>query len=115
MAFITFSFLIQIIPPLNPIQSTDEWNRFRHFASQYGIVYGESGLYPFEVKNAAKVRPEDLRALKAFKEDYPNSQRTLLYRGSERFVRDGILCLPCEEFLSALEPNQILAELLGAD
>lgn len=79
------------------------------------VVYGESGLFAFEVKNTAKVRPDDLRALKAFKEDYPESQRSLLYRGSERFVRDGILCQPCEEFLSALEPNQILAEHFCAD
>ncbi len=71
------------------------------------IVYGESGLYAIEVKNAAKVRPEDLRALKAFKEDYPESRQMLLYRGGERFVRDGILCRPCKEFLSALQPNRI--------
>lgn len=71
------------------------------------IVYGESGLYAFEVKNAAKVRPDDLRALKAFKEDYPDSKQMLLYRGGERFVRDGILCLPCEEFVLALHPNRM--------
>lgn len=70
------------------------------------IVYGESGLYALEVKNAGRVRPEDLRALKAFAEDYPQSKRYLLYRGRERLVRDGILCMPCEEFLLELHPNR---------
>jgi predicted AAA+ superfamily ATPase len=70
------------------------------------IVYGESGLYALEVKNASKVRPEDLRALKAFAEDYPQSKRFLLYRGKERLMRDGILCMPSEEFLLRLHPNR---------
>ncbi|MCX6950549.1 MAG: DUF4143 domain-containing protein [Opitutae bacterium] len=70
------------------------------------VVYGASGLFAVEVKNSAQVRPEDLRALKNFAEDYPQSQCYLLYRGKERLKRDGILCLPCEEFLTQLQPDQ---------
>ena len=70
------------------------------------IVYGESGLYAMEVKNTRQVRPEDLRGLKAFAEDYPQSQRYLLYRGKERLKRDGILCIPCEDFLLQLLPDR---------
>ena len=70
------------------------------------VVYGESGLYALEVKNSRQIRPEDLRGLKAFAEDYPESRRYLLYRGKERLKRDGILCLPCEEFLVQLLPDQ---------
>lgn len=73
------------------------------------ILYGESGLYAFEVKNSAQVRPEDLRALKSFSEDYPQSRRFLLYRGKERLLRDGVLCLPCEEFLLTLHPGKEIA------
>lgn len=69
------------------------------------VVYGESGLYALEVKNAAQVRSGDLRGLKIFAEDYPESRRILLYRGKERILTDGILCLPCEEFLKALVPG----------
>ena len=29
-----------------------------------------------------------------------------LYRGEERFLRDGILCLPCEDFLLPLRPGK---------
>ena len=70
------------------------------------IVYGESGLFAVEVKNANRIRPEDLRALNGFGDDYPKSRRYLLYRGKERLVRDGILCLPCEDFLLALYPDR---------
>ena len=69
------------------------------------VVYGESGLYAVEVKNSKRVQPADLAALKSFAEDYPQSSRYLLYRGDDRIKRDGVLCIPCEEFLLALKPD----------
>jgi len=69
------------------------------------IVYGDSGLFAVEVKNSNRIRPEDLRGLGAFADDYPQSRRYFLYRGKERLLIDGILCLSCEEFLAALQPN----------
>jgi uncharacterized protein len=77
------------------------------------VVYGESGLHALEVKNSARVRPEDLAALRTFGEDYPSSRRYLLYRGRERLVRDGVLCLPCEEFLLGLERNRFQPDSAG--
>jgi uncharacterized protein len=70
------------------------------------VVYGEGGLHALEVKNSTQVRPEDLRGLKNFGEDFPESRRWLLYRGRERLLRDGILCVPCEEFLLQLKPSE---------
>ena len=69
------------------------------------IIYGDSGLFAVEVKNSSRIRPEDLRGLKAFGEDYPQSRRYFLYRGEERMLIEGILCLPCEEFLTMLRPD----------
>ena len=69
------------------------------------VVYGESGLFAVEVKNSDKVRPQDLNALKTFAADYPKAQKLLLYRGPERFIRNEILCLPCNEFLRSLKPG----------
>ena len=69
------------------------------------VVYGESGLFALEVKNSGSIRPEDLRGLKAFGEDFPEARRFFLYRGKDRLLRDGILCLPCEDFLRELRPN----------
>ena len=69
------------------------------------VVYGDNGLFALEVKNSGQVRQEDLRGLKNFGEDFPESRRLLLYRGKERFLRDHILCMPCDEFLLQLKPG----------
>jgi predicted AAA+ superfamily ATPase len=69
------------------------------------IVYGPLGLFALEVKNTDKIRTDDLRGLKAFGIDYPECTRVLLYRGSDRISRDGILCIPCADFLKGLLPN----------
>jgi predicted AAA+ superfamily ATPase len=69
------------------------------------VVYGDTGFHALEVKNSVRVRPEDLRGLKKFGEDFPESRRWLLYRGRERLLIDDVLCLPCEEFLLDLKPD----------
>lgn len=68
------------------------------------VVYGADGLFAIEVKNSAKVYPENLKALEAFRQDYPQAQCLLLYRGKERLNKGGVLCLPCEEYLAGLKP-----------
>ncbi len=70
------------------------------------ILYGEDGFYALEVKNTPRVRPEDLRALKSFKSDYPQAVLILLYRGKERLLRESILCVPVKEFLTRLHPSR---------
>jgi len=69
------------------------------------VLYGAGGLHAIEVKNAAEVRPQDLRGLRAFGEDYPEASRLLLYRGRDRFERAGVLCIPVAEFLGELRPG----------
>lgn len=70
------------------------------------IVYGASGFWAIEVKNAGTIRPRDLKGLRAFREDYPEAQPRLLYRGREALQRDGIRCLPVEDFLRSLVPGR---------
>ena len=62
-------------------------------------------MFALEVKNSNRIRPEDLRGLRAFGEDYPQARRYFLYRGDERMLIDGVLCVPCEQFLRALRPD----------
>lgn len=69
------------------------------------VLYGKDGLWGIEVKNTQRVRPEDLRALRSFKEDYPDAKLLFLYRGKDRLKKGEITCLPCEEFLKGLDPN----------
>ena len=74
------------------------------------VVYGESGIQAFEVKNAARVYRRDLRPLKAFRDDYPEAEAAVLYRGRERLEIDGIRCLPVADFLRGVVPDQGLFE-----
>ena len=70
------------------------------------VVYGESGLQAFEVKNHRKVHSTDLRALRSFREDYPEAETAVLYRGSERMRIDDVWCLPVGDFLGRMMPNR---------
>lgn len=63
------------------------------------VVYGPGAFYAIEVKNTDKITGKDFTGLISFKEDYPQSKPLLLYRGKERRVMRGVLCMPCEDFL----------------
>lgn len=66
------------------------------------VVYGPNTFAAWEVKRAARVHSTDLRALKAFRQDYPEAQLALLYQGQERLEIDGISVIPCQAFLEQL-------------
>jgi predicted AAA+ superfamily ATPase len=70
------------------------------------VVYGPGGFWAIEVQNARDVRAQDLRGLRAFKEDYPDCRALLLYRGNARLRKGDVLCLPVEEFLLQLRPGR---------
>lgn len=72
------------------------------------VVYSPRTLWGLEVKNGRTIQPADLRGLRAFREEYPKSRVALLYRGKERLFRDGIFCLPCQEFLAGLHPDRAI-------
>ena len=69
------------------------------------VVLGPTGFWAIEVKNTEKIRSEDLRGLVAFQEDYPEAQCIMLYRGSERLLKNNVLCMPVEAFLKGIRPN----------
>lgn len=70
------------------------------------VVYGRDIFCALEVKNARRVDRADLRGLRAFREDYPQAEAALLYRGADRRRIDSIWCIPVEEFLPAIKPNR---------
>ena len=72
------------------------------------IVYGELGFWAIEVKNTKRVNSSDLRGLRAFLKDYPKAKAILLYRGTEKIISGGVLCIPCEDFLKSLKPNHAI-------
>jgi predicted AAA+ superfamily ATPase len=70
------------------------------------VVYGSEVFTAIEVKRSCNVHSTDLRALRAFREDYPEASACLLYMGKERLAIDGIPCIPCEDFLRELHPDR---------
>jgi predicted AAA+ superfamily ATPase len=99
------------------------WNTYRGESSQLFfwrtksgnevdfVIYGQDCFCAIEVKNATQIHPKTLSGLKAFKEDYPEADLILIYRGKERLRKGDVLCLPAESFLSTLNPGQpILAD-----
>jgi uncharacterized protein len=69
------------------------------------VVYGEKTFLALEVKNSRTVSSKDTKPLESFLEDYPQAKACLLYGGKERLKINGILCLPCDEFLRRLVPG----------
>ncbi len=97
-----------------------EKNNLYFWRTQYGqyglevdfIVYGESGLFAIGVKNAKQVRNSDLKALKSFRNDYPQATCILLYRGDEKLLIDEIYCVPIGKFLRALKPGMTMQTVI---
>ena len=67
------------------------------------VIYGQDIFQAIEVKNSTTIHPQDLRGLKAFGEDYPEAKRSLIYRGREKLLRDGISIEPADQFLLGLQ------------
>jgi uncharacterized protein len=70
------------------------------------VVYGSSCFFAFEVKNSRTVSRRDVRGLREFQSDYPEAITALLYRGKERIMTNGILCIPSDEFFQKVVPGR---------
>ncbi|MGK5088578.1 AAA family ATPase [Bdellovibrionota bacterium FG-2] len=73
------------------------------------VVYGQDTFMALEVKHSTRIRMEDLRGLRAFKEDYPEAKVMFLYLGSRQETHHGIACVPLEQFLLRLDPFMSLS------
>ncbi len=62
------------------------------------VLYGEKGFIAIEVKRKATISNKDLRGLKSFQKDYPQSKGILLYGGKQKLYYDNITALPLEHF-----------------
>jgi len=69
------------------------------------VIYGKTGLFAIEVKNATQIHSQDLNGLETFLKDYPMAKLILLYRGKERVQKKNVLCIPCDSFLRELIPD----------
>ena len=71
------------------------------------ILYGPNEFLALEIKRATRIYGSDLRALKAFREDYPEARTGVLYLGEDRLDIEGIPIIPCTEFLLNLTTAEL--------
>lgn len=81
--------------------------RTRHGVEVDFIVDGPSGIYAVEVKHSNMIHDKDLKGLKHFCEDYPETIPVLLYCGKDRMLKNQVLCLPVESFLRDLRCDEL--------
>lgn len=72
------------------------------------VLYGEKGLLAFEVKRAARVRPEDFTGLRAFCQDYPAAKPYLFTGGTRTYTEGACTVMPLADALRRMP------DLLGA-
>lgn len=69
------------------------------------ILYGEKGLYAFEIKRKARLSAYDFKSLNLFLEDYPMAKPIMLYGGTESYFEGNIKVEPINNFLKNLDKN----------
>ena len=72
------------------------------------VVYGPKGLWAIEVKRSSNISRDDLKGLKAFKEDYPEAECILVHHGGLPSRVEGVRCVPVASFLRQILPDQPL-------
>lgn len=72
------------------------------------VIYGPKGFWAIEVKRSGNLGPKDVRALTAFKEEYPEATCFFLIPGKRQETYRGFPILPLEDFLVNLSPEKPL-------
>ena len=67
------------------------------------VVYGQKGLYAFEIKHASRITRGDCKALNLFKGDYDIAQCMMIYGGSLKEYHGDISVLPWQDALDYIE------------
>lgn len=66
------------------------------------VVYGENGLFAFELKSSSYIERKDFRGLKIFKQDYPIAKCYLVYGGDREEVFDDMHAVPAKSIFFKL-------------
>lgn len=69
------------------------------------VQYGERGFHAIEVKRSTTISKSDLKALLAFKADYPEAKLWYVYGGDRLQYFDEIQAVPFSQFLMQLDKN----------
>lgn len=76
------------------------------------IIYGPRGFWAIEVKRSPHLGPDDVRAMIAFKEEYPEAICFFVTLGKRKENYRGFPVLPVEEFLLNITPENPLPTFL---
>src|SRR5262249_22276488 len=66
------------------------------------ILYGEQGLFAFELKSRRYIERKDFSTLKIFKNEYPIAKCYLIYAGDYAEKHDEITAIPIRQALFSL-------------
>jgi predicted AAA+ superfamily ATPase len=72
------------------------------------IIYGPKGFWAIEVKRSSNLGPDDVRALVAFKEEYPEATCFFVVPEKRKESYRGFPIIPMEEFLLGLTPENLI-------
>lgn len=72
------------------------------------VIYGPGGFWAIEVKRSAHLGPDDVRALNAFKEEYPEATCMFVAPCKRKDIYRGFPIVPADQFLLSLTPGQPL-------
>jgi predicted AAA+ superfamily ATPase len=72
------------------------------------IIYGPRGFWAIEVKRSSNLGPDDIRALTAFKEEYPEASCFIVAPGSRKEQYRGFPVIPIKEFLINIAPENLI-------
>ncbi len=69
------------------------------------VIYGPKGFWAIEVKRSPNLGPDDVRALSAFQEEYPEAKCFFVTLGKRQEQYRGFPVIPVEEFLLGITPE----------
>ncbi len=93
----------------HPIHSLSFWRTQTKLEVDF-VIYGPKGFWAIEVKRSPHLGPDDIRAMSAFKEEYPEANCFFLVPTQRAETYRGFPVLPLEEFLLHLSPEKGLFE-----
>ena len=67
------------------------------------VLYGENGLFAFEVKRKQKLDRKDFNGLKTFQKDYPMAKCFMIYGGDRFYYENDIPVFPFDQCLCELK------------
>ncbi len=67
------------------------------------ILYGERGIFAFEIKRTSKLRSNDSKSIELFKEDYPMAKCFILYGGTRTYSHINTAIIPFSEAIKNLK------------